>query len=164
MPMPMISTYLEPVITKPQVLIPAFIEYIEKQNLEFDAILCRGTSGIIPASIIGYLLDVPVVVVRKHEETSHSYTNFEGQCYDRYIIIDDMIDSGATIDAIIKEAKDAAKIPNNWIGRKCRESKIVGIFLYNYAFSPKTRKKIKIYPFREYIFKHDEETFNEIYR
>jgi len=64
------SSYITPILSKVQHTIPLLLKFIKSQNLKFDAILCRGVSGIVPSSIIGYMLNVPVVIVRKEDENS----------------------------------------------------------------------------------------------
>lgn len=85
------------------------------------ALICRGTSGTILAGAVGYILkkkqhDVNIIVSRKCEESSHDY-NMSGvgflQFTDRpfYVIVDDFIDTGNTIKAILKDVDSNVTLP-----------------------------------------------------
>lgn len=85
------------------------------------ALICRGTSGTILAGAVGYILkkkqhDVSIIVSRKREESSHDY-NMSGveflQSTDRpfSVIVDDFMDTGNTIKAILKDIDSNITIP-----------------------------------------------------
>lgn len=85
------------------------------------ALICRGTSGTILAGAVGYILkekqhDVSIIVSRKHEEGSHDY-NMSGveslQSTDRpfSVIVDDFMDTGNTIKAILKDIDSNVTLP-----------------------------------------------------
>lgn len=85
------------------------------------ALICRGTSGTILAGAVGYILkkkqhDVSIIVSRKHEESSHDY-NMSGveflQSTGRpfFVIVDDFIDTGNTIKAILKDVDSNITLP-----------------------------------------------------
>ena len=89
----------------------------------FDAIAFRGTSGAAMAYPLSIKLNVPLICVRKSTEKSHG-GNIEGSSgidVTKYIIVDDFIDSGSTIRAIIDAIKEKA-------GRQ--EIQCTGIVLY----------------------------------
>jgi len=76
------------------------ISTIKKNKIEFDAIAFRGLSGSLVAPIISLDIEKPLIVVRK--DASHG-DKIEGYVSaDKYIIIDDFIDSGKTIRSILK--------------------------------------------------------------
>jgi orotate phosphoribosyltransferase len=70
-------------------------------NVQFDAIACRGVSGLTIAPIVAHLLDKPLIIVRKPNESAHSTNKYEG-CYNfkNYIIIDDFVSTGGTVGKI----------------------------------------------------------------
>lgn len=81
----------------------------EVRMLKPDAIICRGVSGISVAFPAGLRCNMPVVVVRKPTDDSHSYLKVEGvRGFNTYVIIDDFIRTGATVKAI-KDAVHASK-------------------------------------------------------
>lgn len=85
------------------------------------ALICRGTSGTILAGAVGYILkkkhhDVNIIVSRKCEESSHDY-NMSGveflQSTDKpfSVVIDDFIDTGNTVKAILKDIDSNVTLP-----------------------------------------------------
>ncbi len=90
----------------------------------FDAIAFTGTSGAALAYILSHWMNVPVVCVRKESERSH-YPSYLGRlegfvAFQRYMIVDDFISSGATIDKIRDE-----------IAKVVKTATCVGIVLYS---------------------------------
>jgi adenine/guanine phosphoribosyltransferase-like PRPP-binding protein len=85
----------------------------------FEAVAFRGMSGSIFGSVVATRLNKPIVLVRKGENR-HSAYSVEGVEPATYIIVDDMIASGATIDAIVSEMKNFHP-----------QAKCVGIYLYH---------------------------------
>lgn len=97
-----------------------------KRALNFDAIAITGSSGAALAFYASIHLDVPVIYVRKARENSHGQqieSNVHG-AVKRYIIVDDFIDSGATVNRIISHIDKQCK------KRLEAEPECVGIFLY----------------------------------
>jgi phosphoribosylpyrophosphate synthetase len=75
---------------------------------KIQALVCCGISGAGVAFPISCKLDIPVWIIRKEGEKSHSRNDIDRPYVDTptgkipYVIIDDLIDSGATIARIIK--------------------------------------------------------------
>lgn len=125
------------------------------------ALICRGTSGTILAGAVGYILkkkqhNVSIVVSRKREEGSHDY-NMSGveslRSMDRpfSVIVDDFIDTGDTIKAILKDVDSNVTLPvldmlcvdNCLSDKKVEELPIVYKLLqrFNYVLCNKAGKK-----------------------
>ncbi len=71
-------------------------------------IAVRGVSGVSIGAAVSYYTSIPLVVVRKDSEQTHSNGTVQGLyelCGD-YVIVDDLIDSGATVRAIARELKE----------------------------------------------------------
>lgn len=97
------------------------IEAIEKSKLSFDAIAFRGSSGAACAYPISYMTGRSLIHVRKPTENAHSSRLIEGnpmQVVKNYIIVDDFIATGATINCIME----------------CLTPTCVGIFLFNGSY------------------------------
>lgn len=112
--------YLQPMLNpdSAKITIAKVQHQIEASKLEFDAIACRGVSGMSIAPVLCHLLHKHLIVVRKGENTHSSY-HVEGAYTDStpdYIIVDDLIDLGTTMDSIIQAIGDV---------KHCR-----GIFLF----------------------------------
>ena len=115
-----------------------------KKTTPVDAIAIRGMSGAIVGGAVALATGIPLICVRKGR-SSHSYMKVEGSYTERekaetmnYVIIDDCVCSGATIDTIMKEVnkfvKNITQYHNEGIGPK--EGKPVSIFLYNEPSTP----------------------------
>lgn len=92
-----------------------------KKELKFDAIAFTGTSGAGIGFPISYLLKIPVINVRKGF-SAHYTGAIEGTISSKkYLIVDDLIASGATIRKIISTIEEELK----------GKAKPVGIFLYS---------------------------------
>lgn len=102
-------------------LIPATVRILKRLRaggLEFDAIAFRGMSGALYAAPVAYLLNVPLIMVRKTDANghtgSHSYYKVEGDLNAMtYLVLDDFISSGHTVREIVREIHE-------WNGAKCR--------------------------------------------
>lgn len=89
----------------------------------FEAIAFTGMSGSAVAYPLSYLLKKPLLCVRKKDISAHSVNPVEGVVSAKtYVIVDDCIDSGATVDRIRK------CISEGWY---TKTAKLVGIYLYN---------------------------------
>jgi adenine/guanine phosphoribosyltransferase-like PRPP-binding protein len=72
-----------------------------EQPLDFDAIACSGISGLLFAPPVAKALGKTLLIVRK-QKGEHSYQLVEGDHgAKRYIVLDDLICSGATLDRIV---------------------------------------------------------------
>lgn len=153
--------YLKPVMTSVQDCIPAFVDFIKQQNLEFDTIACRGVSGILPAGIVGFLLNKPISVIRKPGENNHSGLDVEGKHYASYVIIDDLIASGDTIRDTISRMKKRASDYGEAIP-VCK-----GIFLYNDTgrkeFFQIGDESIRVFDLRSRVYDSNPALFKKIY-
>lgn len=72
-----------------------------------DFIAVRGTSGTFMVGALQMLTDVPVLLMRKRGEESHG-CEIEGtteHLYQRGIIVDDFVDTGATVEGMIEDAE-----------------------------------------------------------
>jgi adenine/guanine phosphoribosyltransferase-like PRPP-binding protein len=84
------------------------VKMIRARGLEFDAIACRGVSGLLIAPIVAMRLNKALIVVRKSTSDSHSCYLVEGDHgAKRYLILDDFIDSGDTVRATIERIYEA---------------------------------------------------------
>jgi hypoxanthine phosphoribosyltransferase len=79
-----------------------------RKELKFDTIAFSGMSGAAIAFILGHWLDIPLLCIRRKEEGSH-FRSSRPSCVcegnidtKRYLIVDDFISSGATVNYIIE--------------------------------------------------------------
>ena len=111
------STYLRDAFEYKNTIIREALDVLSK--VDFDSIVVRGHSGMLIAPIIAHLLNKPIAFVRKKNESTHSSMSIEGIVLDKYIIIDDFIDTGATIKEIDITTR-----------RVHSKAQLVGVYLY----------------------------------
>jgi orotate phosphoribosyltransferase len=86
----------------------------------FDGIAFKGVSGAMVAPSVAMVMEKKLVLVRDDIRT-HSWSLIEGdKTINNYIIIDDIVETGATVRYIIKQMKTFN-----------RSAQIVGRYLYN---------------------------------
>jgi orotate phosphoribosyltransferase len=100
---------------------------IRTSDVQFDAIACRGVSGIVVASAVASRLAKQLIVVRKPDVKSHSDVTAEGRPLTdyTYIIIDDLVCTGKTIRETMKVLMSDEKYRSHGYGH------CTGVFLYN---------------------------------
>ena len=84
---------------------------LRKIKNEFDSIACCGVSGLLVVAQIAELLNKNILIIRKNEKR-YSEFRTEGIAPLRYVVIDDLICSGTTVNhitRIIKEEYPRAK-------------------------------------------------------
>jgi adenine/guanine phosphoribosyltransferase-like PRPP-binding protein len=76
------------------------------ENVKFDTIACMGVSGIMFGSPLALMMNKNIAVVRKTSDKRHSTHKVELSCtlseVGRFIVVDDLIDSGKTLKKIKK--------------------------------------------------------------
>lgn len=121
------SPYLGQVLTGKNIMkiSKEIVKQLRPIKKTFDAIAIRGFSGALIGPTVAGLLNKDLVIVRKMTESSHSMRSIEGYVSDnlKYIIVDDFISSGNTIEQIKQS-----------IGLKMKDAKLVGIVVYNQNF------------------------------
>ena len=104
----MTCSYLEPFIENPAVLQTRVNEaarwiFKYQPSLGFDGLAFTGLSGALFGFPLAYATGLPPLYVRKSDDTStHSCSSVEGasRLVNKYLIIDDLVSSGKTIEAI----------------------------------------------------------------
>lgn len=85
-------------------------------GVEFGTIAVRGVSGLLIGPILAERLSKQICVVRKPGEDRHSGYEVEGKPEGAYIIVDDLIDSGSTVRAIVAAMQAAYDTPPTCAG------------------------------------------------
>ena len=101
---------------------------VKFSRISFDCIAFRGNSGAIVAPFLAEALGKGLILVRKNAHSSHSWETVEGshRKNGRYVIVDDGVSTGDTIETISREISRAEKF---------HSMILVGIFLYAKGFS-----------------------------
>lgn len=108
----------------------------------FDAIAFCGYSGAAFAFPISFALNIPTICIRKREDSKNTHCDrfYEGILPKKYIIIDDRICGGYTIERIISEMTAEVALYNNdlkWRTGKFNpknllpDPELLAIFLYS---------------------------------
>ncbi len=94
-----------------------------KKKLKFNAIAFSGSSGAALAYPVSALTKIPLIHVRKKGKTHGDDIEGGGHEIKRYIILDDFIDTGATVKRIYNQIKNECDYDD--------EVKCVAIVLYD---------------------------------
>ena len=98
------------------------VRNLKKKVKKIDAIVVTGVSGLLVGPTVSLRTKIPIIVVRK-KETTHSYLEVEGvQNIKNYIIIDDIVETGKTVETIYKKILEHSKNYN--------KPNLVGIITY----------------------------------
>jgi adenine/guanine phosphoribosyltransferase-like PRPP-binding protein len=113
------SIYLRPVFEKDffQRTVDSALKAAESlvKNYQIDSVAFSGTSGAAMAFILSYKLGLHLMCVRKKTDTSHFHEYYRKRFHvegnldsQRYLIVDDFMDTGTTIENIIDAVKSEA--------------------------------------------------------
>jgi len=92
------SPYLTSALYNMQMIVDDAVK--ELRNIQFEAMVCTGVSGLLVAPLLAYKMGKTLAIVRKEKDTdNHADTRIESgmEVGDRWIFVDDLIASGATI-------------------------------------------------------------------
>ena len=84
-----------------------------KKEIDIDALAFCGSSGCAIAFSLATTHHIPLIYVRKLNESSHS--NYTVECNDstinikKYLIVDDFVDTGGTVNHIVKSIRKYAR-------------------------------------------------------
>lgn len=100
------SYYLEDLIRTDKLKKTLKKAVLALKHRKFDAIAFSGYSGALLAAPLSYVLDVPMILVRKDTDNCHSSFLVEGfSAATKYVIVDDCVASGETVWHIINSIK-----------------------------------------------------------
>jgi hypothetical protein len=116
------------------------IEKIRVLYPEIEALAACGNSGVLLVGALAARLKMPVLVVRKKKDTNNDDRLVNGYIGAKgYLIIDDVIDSGATVRHIITEIQDAWERSDSDFIREGYAPRFIGALLYNHSAAPKPK-------------------------
>ena len=109
-------------------------ELIKKYYPKAEYIAVCGSSGSLIAGAVSIISGIPILLVRKTNESCHSYYSVEFQGNKKknpkYVIIDDFISSGDTIDYIIRTVKSGIIKHLDRAEPNYPKFKLLGLVLY----------------------------------
>jgi adenine/guanine phosphoribosyltransferase-like PRPP-binding protein len=116
------SAYLEEALnpTKAKEIIKELVELLTPWLDKFDAIAFRGSSGLLIGPALAMALDKGMILVRKEDpytDAHHSWYKVEGDTSARsYIVVDDQVCTGETINKIQAEIREHFDKPPVYVG------------------------------------------------
>lgn len=110
--------------------LPALIDTagVLLEGVEFDTLVGTGLSGALVLPALAAAMGKHFLVIRKDTEATHAHWKAEGQLGKRWLFVDDVIDSGATLRRVHYAVYDALQDR-----RSDHETDFVGAYLYHYA-------------------------------
>lgn len=137
-------------------VINALFEELKPFKRKFDTIVFTGSSGCMIGPALATKLDKQMLLVRKECDGSHSSYLCEGY-YElvNYVIVDDLVCTGRTIERLVKQVSDNCDIKTqrkNTLPTKC-----VGVITYydpdeGVSYKPGASKYTKV----KDILKHED--------
>lgn len=155
------SGYLYSALTNPNEIIEWICSEIKKHQVEFDTVVFQGMSGALIAPALSIKLRKQLLMIRKTCDNNHSGLKYEGNVnVNNYIIVDDLICSGNTIDRMLTLLSDD-------VSKQCKRSsalKLIGeplcqrIFLYRSDDDRKASRLFRgrVIPISSTLFQSDE--------
>lgn len=92
-------------------------------HTDFDTIIGTGMSGSLIVPRIGEMLGIHWAIVRKPHVDSHSNNRIEGDIGELWIFVDDLIDSGRTLDRVERTVRSVCT-------ERYHYTKYVGAYCY----------------------------------
>jgi hypothetical protein len=117
------STYLHAVLDPTHLAGKLSSAQFHLKNVPFDSFAFSGLSGALFAPVLAFVMNKTVTAVRKKDESCHSYCRVEGNLSHklRYVIVDDCVASGYTVEGIYQRIREA--VPS---------ARCYGLYLYYY--------------------------------
>jgi hypoxanthine phosphoribosyltransferase len=117
------------------------------ENVAFDTFVAQGASGMLVAPILAFAMEKNCVAVRKPGENEHTEQLLEGFVGRRYVIVDDFIETGRTIQRIVNAVRDTVTI-DTWDNKETPlDTTFAGVYLYQrQAFMTPQQTALRIRP------------------
>jgi hypoxanthine phosphoribosyltransferase len=94
---------------------------VHRSGWKFDTILCLARGGMRPGDILSRVFDVPLAImstssyraesgkVQGHLDIAHYITTPQGQIAGKVLLVDDLADTGVTLDAVVELLRTSYK-------------------------------------------------------
>jgi hypothetical protein len=103
------------------------------KDVDFDTFVVRGMSGMGAGALLSNAMDKELYVIRKGEEC-HDWRKGFGSMGQRWVFLDDLIDSGATLSIVKGHMEEAVEKSSfeYWTGTAFRNlrPKFIGAYLF----------------------------------
>ena len=108
------TSYMETLFREPEKIVRR-LRNLQERGVEFDTIVGTGISGLIPLKQAADELGIHWLAVRKPGENSHSGSLLTGEIGDKWLMVDDFMQSGATVKRVV-EAITRAGVKSQFVG------------------------------------------------
>lgn len=126
-----ITGYMEAAFKSPEEIFADAYDCLADQD--FDTIVGTGVSGDLIVPVLAREIGCLFAIVRKRPADSHTHSELEGNIGERWVFVDDLIDSGATLDKVKKSVKHVCRATENWDDsiNPAHPTEFVGTYLYH---------------------------------
>lgn len=85
------------------------------KGVDFDTFVCIGLSGGTAGALLGHALNKNVFVLRKDDDNeTHDGRRYFGQMGERWVFLDDLIDSGKTYNHVMERIEELDEAGEFW--------------------------------------------------
>lgn len=123
--------YMRDAFEAPEVL--AEKARVSLDGVEYDTMVGTGLSGALVVPVLARALGKHWFVVRKYNDGSHSDNIGEGTIGDRWLFVDDLIDSGSTLRRVKKSVAHVCTPKAREHFAEPHKTEYVGSYFYTYA-------------------------------
>lgn len=123
-----VTSYLKEAFNTPQELFDQAFDYLADKD--FDTMVGIGLSGSLIVPVLAREFSCDFAIVRKDPTSSHSGSSVEGVIGDKWIFVDDLVDSGDTFYKV-KNAIKSVCAPDEWNHPDGHETTFMGTYLYH---------------------------------
>ena len=118
------ASYLRKTFDDPQQLADTLHATLYRK-VAYDTLVGSGLSGALVVPAIARILEKNWLIVRKPNDGSHSHRRAEGSLGQRWLFVDDLVDSGRTWKRVTTTVRDIAR-------DESFQTQCVGAYTYNY--------------------------------
>jgi len=107
------GTYFGPAMESTEVLLRNAKRILV--DVDFDTIVCTGASGMVFAPLLAHRMKKNLLIVRKDDDVNNhsgARNRFVGTMGERWLFVDDFIDTGATLDRVMGQIRKCA---DEWV-------------------------------------------------
>jgi adenine/guanine phosphoribosyltransferase-like PRPP-binding protein len=97
-------------------MVERFQSITNPYKVEFDTLIGTGFSGGLVVPVLARMLNVNFAVVRKDGVSNHGNYDVEGIIGEKWIFVDDLIDSGSTVRRVVRKMKALRGVNTEFAG------------------------------------------------
>jgi orotate phosphoribosyltransferase len=102
---------------------------IVPKDVEFNTLVGTGLSGGLIVPVLARMLNVDFAIVRKEGVSNHGHYDVEGVIGDKWLFVDDLICTGASLRKVHRKMEDCSK-----------NTQFMGVYLYDTRYFVSTKE------------------------